>query len=199
MKIRNRKIPRPSSEEVVLHLKRWKEKYPNANDVRDHSPNTDVSVVEKKISEINTNERTRLSGAEIKGLANYIVNGIPDFGERLSNNDLTLVSQLATEHNTKHNEKSKKPRNLYSFSSKYCNLHNPNAFPKFDKLVSEVLRHFQYVYGFIPAVSQIDSNLDDYKIFVSVLDQFTDFFNLTDFTRSEIDHYLWFLGIDYFA
>ena len=196
MKIKNIAIPRPDEKAVERSLERWSKDFPTSDATPDLSLNIDANVVIEKIRRVNKNEHTRLSAMEIEGLAKYIAICIPEFDERLRNDDLTLVSQLATEHNTRQNADRERPHRLYSFSSKYCNLHNPSAFPKYDKLVCEVLRHFQYEYGFMKKSGSSECDLDDYNIYIMVLDQFSKHFGLTDFTRSEIDHYLWYLGKD---
>lgn len=107
--------------------------------------------------------------------------------ERLKNEDLSLVDDIA-------NVKELNKR-FYSFATKYCSHHNPDVFPIFDNYVSRVLIYFRNQDNF--ASFKID-DLRDYIIFNEVLNQFAKFYNLEEYSKKELDIYLWQLGKEYF-
>ena len=87
-------------------------------------------------------------------------------------------------------------KRFYSFASKYCSHHNPDAFPIFDNYVSKVLIHFKKQDKFAKFTHE---DLRDYIKFNEVLDEFAKFYNLKEFSRKDLDKYLWQLGKEYFA
>ena len=87
------------------------------------------------------------------------------------------------------------PKHFYSFASKYCSHHNPEAFPIYDSYVDEVLRYFRDVDGFTTFRT---SELKDYSRFKEILLKFRSFYGLEQFTLKEIDKYIWQLGKKYF-
>lgn len=106
---------------------------------------------------------------------------------RLSKKDLSLVDELQNVNIQGKNHK------FYSFASKYCSHHNPKNFPIYDNYVAKVLRHFRDVDKFIKR-----KDLKIYKNFVETLDCFTKYYGLENFSRKEIDRYLWLLGKENF-
>ena len=109
--------------------------------------------------------------------------------DRLAAGDCTLVDEIQV---VRLKEKTK---HFYSFASKYCSHHNPEAFPIYDSYVDEVLRYFRDVDGFTIFHT---SELKDYSRFKEVLLAFRSFYGLEQFTLKEIDKYIWQLGKKYF-
>ena len=108
---------------------------------------------------------------------------------RLASGDCTLVDDIQVVHlkeSTKH---------FYSFASKYCSHHNPEAFPIYDSYVDEVLRYFRDVDGFATFRA---SELKNYSRFKEILIKFQSFYGLEQFTLKEIDKYIWQLAKKYF-
>ena len=109
--------------------------------------------------------------------------------DRLAAGDCTLVDDIQV---VRLKEKTK---HFYSFASKYCSHHNPEAFPIYDSYVDEVLRYFRDVDGFTTFRT---SELKDYSRFKEILLMFRSFYGLEQFTLKEIDKYIWQLGKKYF-
>ena len=110
-----------------------------------------------------------------------------DIDERLKMGDISLVDDIADV-----NELNKR---FYSFATKYCSHHNPNVFPIYDSYLDKILRHFRRKDHFADFKNQ---DLKDYSRFVEILDEFTKFYNIDEYSRKDLDRYLWQLGKDYF-
>ena len=90
--------------------------------------NTDVDEVLLKCTLLNEFYSTRINSSELIELAQNIVK--LDIDGRLRDGDWSVVPEIAVcVGNRAH----------ISFASKYCNWHNQNAFPIYDKYVVEVL------------------------------------------------------------
>lgn len=110
--------------------------------------------------------------------------------DRIDAGDSSVVNQMArVSVGSKH-------RNFYSFASKYCNHHNPEAFPIYDSYVEKMLLHFHRRDRF--AVFK-RADLKQYARFVEVIVAFRKHYGLEQFSLREIDIYLWLAGKDAFA
>lgn len=109
--------------------------------------------------------------------------------QRLWAEDLSVVNEIARVRI------GNKERNFYSFATKYCSHHAPDAFPIYDSYVERVLLHFKRKESF-SAFSK--SDLKQYDCFVRQIESFRDYFNLNQFTLRDIDIYLWQAGKEYF-
>jgi hypothetical protein len=107
--------------------------------------------------------------------------------ERIASGDLSLVNEMK-EVKTKEG-----PINYYSFTSKYCCQHNPEAFPIYDTRVKEMLTYFRRLDGFDKFTGK---DLQDYVRFVDVMKSFRRFYGLDQIPWRWIDRYLWFTGTD---
>lgn len=105
--------------------------------------------------------------------------------DRIAAGDTALVNELAAVL------VDGKPYRYYSFASKYCSQHNPDAFPIYDDFVSQMLRHFGSVDGFAKFGAK---DLKDYPRFVQVIRTFREFYGLGQYSLRWIDRYLWFDG-----
>jgi hypothetical protein len=112
-----------------------------------------------------------------------------DIDKRLSQGDETLVSDIAS---VKIGEAE---RNFYSFATKYCHHHNPEAFPIYDSYVDKTIRYFARVDRF---ALLSNGELRDYHVFKNILNSFRDYYSLTAFSLRDIDLYLWQLGKEQF-
>src|SRR4051794_36188742 len=81
--------------------------------------NIDIVHVLLKVSALNDFYSTNIF--DTHSVAKHIVATEPD--QRINNGDCALVNELANV------AMRGKRRNFYSFASKYCNHHNPEAFP----------------------------------------------------------------------
>lgn len=88
-----------------------------------------------------------------------------------------------------------KPRNNYSFATKYCAWHNPTAYPIYDGYVGQILLAYS-------KKDQFDSfyqyELWDYPRFKRIVENFRSFYNLTPFGFKDLDKFLWLEGKDLF-
>lgn len=108
---------------------------------------------------------------------------------RLKENDLNLVNHLA-----KISTGPGKIRNFYSFASKYCSHHKPEAYPIYDSFAEKMLLHFkkEKFYNFDK------QELKSYPLYKKVILKFQEFYGLESYTLKEIDKYLWINGKKYF-
>ncbi|QLG10894.1 hypothetical protein HLB42_09010 [Deinococcus sp. D7000] len=88
-------------------------------------------------------------------------------------------------------------KNIYSFATKYCALHQPHHYAMYDGLVIEKLWQYQEQTqakgkAFYPKFSWDD--LKDYPKFKSIVAAFRAHFELEAFTLREIDKFLWITG-----
>jgi hypothetical protein len=88
-----------------------------------------------------------------------------------------------------------KTRNFYSFASKYCSHHKPEAFPIYDSYVDKMLMHFKKKDKFS---SFKKDDLKKYDEFLKAIKTFKKFYNLEAFSLRQIDIYLWLAGKEYF-
>ena len=117
---------------------------------------------------------------------------IDKIDERLKGGDPTLIKDIAEVKVGK----SKIERKFYSFATKYCSFHQPTLFPIYDSYVEKVLWEFKKRAGF--SVFKL-SELKDYPKFKKVVDDFRNYYGLTEFNYKELDQYLWQLGKKYFG
>jgi hypothetical protein len=78
-----------------------------------------------------------------------------------------------------------------SFATKYCNWHNPRAYPIFDKNVRECLRFHRDKDRF--AKFTLDS-LWTYPTFRNVVDEFRGHYGLGSFDYKDLDKFMFLLG-----
>ena len=88
-----------------------------------------------------------------------------------------------------------KLHNFYSFATKYCSHHKPENYPIYDSYVEKVLCYFQRIHNFSKFKT---SDLKDYVVFKNVLNDFRNYYNLTDYSLKQIDQYICQLGKEYF-
>jgi hypothetical protein len=110
--------------------------------------------------------------------------------ERLQNEDLRLVNEIAT---VKVNEN--KEINFYSFATKYCSHHKPMIYPIFDSYVEKLLMYYKKKDKFAKFNKK---DLKDYPSYKEILLSFREYYKLNEFNLKEIDKYLWQAGKDYF-
>ena len=108
-----------------------------------------------------------------------------DIDARLAAGDETVVDEIAWVR------LGKKKRKLLSFASKYCHWHEPKRFQIFDSRVEAMLLAYRRRYGFAKFRNW---ELREYPSFSRIISEFRAFFGLKDFSRKEIDKFLWVEG-----
>lgn len=88
-----------------------------------------------------------------------------------------------------------KVKNFYSFASKYCSHHRPDAFPIYDSFVEKMLLHYKKEDRFF-GFEKID--LKSYSKFIAIINRFRQFYGLQEFSLRQVDIYLWLAGKEYF-
>ena len=108
-----------------------------------------------------------------------------DIDERLRSGDDSLVEDIANVEEM--------DRCYFSFATKYCSHHQPEEYAIYDSYVEKVLLSLNRRETFTN-----HKNLKDYPSFMFALDDFKSHFGLLNYTKKEIDMYLWQLGKWYF-
>ena len=184
-------IPTPSKEEVYKYIKKWEtlENYVNQENslkklfvdlIPENKLLEDILI---KVSTLNDFYSTNIF------LFFFVAKHILelDIDERLKVGDLSLVNDIA--------DVKELDRTFYSFATKYCSHHNPEVFPIYDNYVLRVLVHFKKIDHF----SKFTRNdLKNYIRFNEDLDEFAKFYELENYSKKELDRYLWLVGKEYF-
>lgn len=186
-------IPKPSVEKVEEYLKLWDtlENYSLQECALDKlffelaPSNTNISDILLKSATLNDFYSTNIFS--IFPVAKHILS--LNIDDRLKEGDETLVDDMK---NIVINNKNMK---LYSFATKYCSHHNPEAFPIYDSFVDKVLRYFRDVDGFSKFKNE---DLKNYETFKSILNDFKIFYSLQKYSFKELDRFLWQFGKEYF-
>ena len=186
-------VPKPCKEEVLKYLNQWDglENYhlqENALNKLFHElcpRNTSIEDVLLKCATLNDFYSTNIFS--IYPVAKHIVN--LDVDRRLQIGDISLVGDI---------QKiviGGKTHNFYSFATKYCSHHNSVDFPIYDSYVERVLFYFQKAHHFSDFKL---ADLKDYATFKKLLIDFSNYYNLAEFSLKQIDQYIWQLGKEYF-
>lgn len=186
-------IPKPSVEKVEEYLKIWDtlENYSLQERALDKlffelaPSNTNISDILLKSATLNDFYSTNIFS--IFPVAKHILS--LNIDDRLKEGDETLVDDMK---NIVINNKNMK---LYSFATKYCSHHNPDAFPIYDSFVDKVLRYFRDIDDFSKFKNK---DLKNYKTFKSILRDFQNFYSLQKYSFKELDRFLWQFGKEYF-
>lgn len=105
--------------------------------------------------------------------------------DRLRAGDETLVADVARV------TLGKRPVILLSFATKYCAWHEPDQYQIFDSRVEAMIWAYQRAYGFSKFRRW---ELREYPTFARVIADFRNHFTLTEFSRKDIDKFLWIEG-----
>jgi hypothetical protein len=143
--------------------------------------NSDDGCVIAKVAVLNALYATRIMN--IYPVVNRILE--LDVDARLAAGDEKVVNEIAWV------KLGKKKRMLLSFASKYCHWHEPERFQIFDSRVEAMLLKYRRRFGFAKFRNW---ELRDYPSFSRVINDFRAFFGLKDFSRKEIDKFLWVEG-----
>lgn len=92
-------------------------------------------------------------------------------------------------------DRNGKIRRNYSFASKYCSWHAPNAYPIYDDIVDGLIWAYQQADKFTDAFWR--SDLHDYPHFKRIVEAFQAHYGLTEFNFRDLDKFLWLYGKAY--
>lgn len=186
-------IQTPCKEEVEKWLKHWdslpdyteQEKALDKLFFGEFKTNDNLQNILIKCSTLNDFYSTNIF--KVYNVAVHILS--LNIDERLSNNDPTLVNDIARV------TINGKEKCFYSFASKYCSHHNPLNFPIYDSYVEKVLKYFRKEN---PLLKFENNDLKDYKKFKGILNKFQQLYNIEEYSLKDLDRYLWQLGKEYF-
>ncbi len=139
-----------------------------------------------KISVINDLYSTNIFATFI--MAKHIKN--QDVDIKINSGDPDVVHQIASGHNIRR-KKNNKEINFYSFATKYCNWHNRDGYAIYDRFVEKILMAYQRSDGFS---SFTQSDLKHFRKFKQVIQDFIDYYSLTNHSLKEVDKFLWIYG-----
>lgn len=190
-------IPYPSCDNVEIYLHKWNtsaslyEPETALNKLFNQicPYNTSLNDIMLKVAALNTVYNTHIT--DVYTISQHILS--LDIDSRLKDGNENLVNELM--HVKYINDQKTVYKNHYSFSSKYCSFHNPDAFPIYDSYVDSILWHYQKTTQFY-AFDRKD--LKNYPKFKSAIKAFQLYFGLEQYTVKQLDQYLWQFGKEYF-
>lgn len=183
-------IPRPCVSEVEWYLKEWdaderfveQEKVLNKLFKEQYPENTDIEGVLLKATVLNAFYSTNIYS--IYPVAKHIIDQRID--SKLVSGDISVVDDIR--------KISENDRDNYSFATKYCSHHYPEAFPIYDSYVEKLLCYFRDKDKF--SAFKTDE-LKQYGRFKQILLDFRAYYRLEAYDLKKIDQYLWLLGKKY--
>lgn len=186
-------VPKPCKDSISKYLKEWEtqEKYT----LQERSlgklfhelcpRNSDIEDVLLKVSALNDFYSTNIFNTY--AVAKHILE--LNIDSRLGLNDLSLVNDIASVSN------GGKVRNFYSFASKYCSHHKPDAFPIYDSYVDKMIRHYRKVDKF----SKFENtDLKQYPKFIEIIGRLKEYYRVNSYSLRQLDVFLWLAGKQYF-
>ena len=187
-----RTIPQPSVESISKYLNEWNtlEKYTLQESslgrlFHVHCPNNrDIESILLKVSALNDFYSTNIF--DTYTVAKHILS--LDIDSRLKSGDQTLVNEIALVNT------GTKKRNFYSFASKYCSHHYPEAFPIYDSYVDKMLRHYRKADKFNKFNNK---DLKSYPKFINIIEALREFYNVNSYSLRQLDIFLWLAGKEY--
>jgi len=185
-------IPKPCDESISRYLKEWNtlEKYTLQESslgklFHVYCPNNrDIESILLKVSALNDFYSTNIF--DTYTVAKHILS--LNIATRLEAGDLTLVNDIAAVN------MGAKTRNFYSFASKYCSHHIPDAFPIYDSYVDKMLRHYRKVDNFNKFNNK---DLKLYSKFIYVIESLREFYGVNSYSLRQLDIFLWLAGKEY--
>ena len=189
----------PSVAEADHYWKQWltKDSYVYAEDAlcrlfkAQNKEYLDASDLMIKCSTLNDFYSTRIF-AVYNVVKHYLK--VKDLKDRLAKGDLTLVEDLRKVKVTK-KDKTTTDKDFYSFATKFCAHHNPEAFPIYDSYVDRMLRELRNRDG---KICFCNADLKDYKKFVDIILQMKKKYGIEELSFRRVDIMLWLAGKEYF-
>ena len=149
--------------------------------VNQYRKNDALEPVLLKAAVINGLYSTNVFG--IYAMAEHIVQiGVDDY---LSRRSPDVVERIANA------EIGGKKRCFFSFATKYCSFHDPDTYPKYDKVVWWMLQQLRLA-GAIRKFE--DSELDRYAGFQSLMIETRDALGMNTLSLQQLDKVFWILG-----
>lgn len=146
--------------------------------------NTEYSEVLAKVIVLNRLYSTNIF--DPYSVAAHIVDQAID--ERLGAGDEHLIESIASVTFS-----GGKTRRLYSFTTKYCGWHQPDAFQIYDSYVAWMLWEYRKA-KLIGSFKKYE--MDSYSGFVRVVGMLVDQYGLHEFSKKQIDKFLWIEGVE---
>jgi hypothetical protein len=189
-------LPRPTADDVIGAEKKFDQEAESIEWVltelfQKFPDNTDFGEVALKAKVLNVLYSTQVRAVNI--VARHICSLAIDPDLRAGKPE--IVDRIA-----KVQLQGGKVRNYFSFASKYCNWHNPTAYPIYDSNVEACLWHYKNQEGSTFAAALAERGIAfprygyDYAQFVRIVNAFRDGYSLESFTYKQLDKFLWSLG-----
>lgn len=112
-----------------------------------------------------------------------------DIDSKLASRASDVVEEIAK------TEISGKERRVYSFATKYCSWHVPDAYPIYDSVAERLIWAYLKKDGFVQARR---SDLQEYRRYVEIVERFREHYTLSEFSFKDIDKFLWLYGQEFF-
>jgi hypothetical protein len=181
-------VEKPSAERVKAACEKYDREYELIERsleelVRQYPHNTDPRHILLKVVAVNALEHTHIFA--IDAVARHIHADIENIDKAMASGSPEVINQIA-----KVAIQGKK-YNLYSFATKYCSLHNPQAYPVYDLRVDHYLCRLQAQH---PFTAFHHAELCDYGKFVAIMTAFRDFHRLGAFSFKEIGKFIHLQG-----
>ncbi len=145
---------------------------------QEHPHNTDIYDVFLKVAALNVIYSTHIIA--VSQVAEHILTLEIDC--LLADSSLEAVKRIANV------EIREKKYCFYSFATKYCNWHKPDAYPIFDKNVCACLMHYKKEFA------SFKFTIDDlwcYPKFKNVVDIFQKHYHLESLSYKKLDEFMW--------
>jgi hypothetical protein len=142
--------------------------------------NTEPSEVLTKVVVLNQLYSARVLSIHIQPLTNHIVKcGIDQLLHRGSGQAVECITNCPETHK------------YYSFATKYCSWHGPDAYPMWDWNVDAALWFYRKKYAFH---NFRHKDLGSYRSLVEIIKVFRTHFGLSSLNFKKIDQFLWITG-----
>jgi hypothetical protein len=195
----DKSIPTPCKQQVERYLKRWnslpenyitQEKVLNMLFSGAFRLNNDIQNILVKCCTLNDFYSTKIY--KIYPVAKQILD--LNIDKALNEGDLSLVERIS---NIDMLDKNGALTHycFYSFATKYCSQHNPEAYPMFDSYIETILKHFRKNDNRFWFRNE---DLKNYPSFKKIIIDFQTLYDLTEFCLKDMDRYLWQLGKEYY-
>ena len=191
-------VTKPSADDIRLAVAEFEFEFDSKNQILEEAlqelfgkypDNTQPAQVLLKVTALNTLYSTQipLYHESIPTIFDVVTHVITlNIDSDLKRGDDGLVYRLA-----KTDVPPKKLRFNYSFATKYCSWHNPNAYPIFDRNVYAYLCYL-VSHGCLERFAQND--MWKYPTFKRTIDGFKERNRLGEFTFKDIDKFLYLQG-----
>ena len=150
--------------------------------------NNHLADVLTKVSVIKTLYATPVF--DVVRLSQHICS-IPNLDMLLSQGELTAADHIRKGHAIA-TSKGHKEIDFYSFATKYCSFHNPQAYPVYDNLVAGFIEQVHLQTGM--ASSRRDLRFGDYHLYKAGIDKVASRFGLAIPSYKELDKGLWIVA-----